>query len=393
MYIRGRLLYDFFMMKQGITAEELIKLGKSHGYPLTHRKLQGWHKEDLLPRPIVTRLGKGKGTASHYPIGTNQQLMSLCRLHYGGGPYRRYDPLRIALWCEGFQIPINCVKASAINLLKPMLQTWQNNKTRGRDKLDIAEAFAKLIMGATFRRGTTTSRISKRFRKEEDLQSFWIVLCCLILNDKNMLFDGDDQETELGELTPNEILERGLDLQAARTVSVAGMPPWLTGELADGLELLSAIEPTMLITSIEKATEAELIQARQDWLELSTLHTIAKVFERIGIDIFRKELIESVTTKAKPAIQVSMIGFLLKLRKIKNYDANLDQFFEALQNNRFVYESYEKLMAYDKSLIPVIGIAVQGGNLNDLSSDLIEKLQIAFSHLGLIPNNSGPNQD
>lgn len=73
-----------------------------------------------------------------------------------------------------------------------------------------------------------------------------------------------------------------------------------------------------------------------------------------------------------------MIGFLLKLRKIKNYDANLDQFFETLRNNRFAYESYEKLMAYDKSLIPVIKIAFQGGNLNDLPSDLIEKLQLAF---------------
>jgi hypothetical protein len=230
-------MYDSCVADQWLSRDELISLCASAGYAVTPRQLERWRKADLLPRPRREHLGKGKGTRSRYPEGTAPQLLALCELHFSGGPGRRLDELRVALWLKGFSIPLAPLKRSLIALVEPLKTDWEAIKGKGSDsdRFDVAEKAARLIANAQIRRGTSLAQVRRHLPDARDIQSCFTYLFQL-LQGEVPLFAGSGLEAEHGERTPGEILELGLGLEAARTVSVAGAPPWLTGPKGEGLD-------------------------------------------------------------------------------------------------------------------------------------------------------------
>ncbi len=99
------------------TASELQDLACQHGYRVSARKLERWHKADVLPRPIQDA-HVSKGTRSYYPPGTDAYLLAVCRLK-AAGKGRPLWRLRFELWWEGFAIPIDRVRESLEELLTP----------------------------------------------------------------------------------------------------------------------------------------------------------------------------------------------------------------------------------------------------------------------------------
>ncbi len=65
-------------------------------------RLARWHREDVIPKPRVRRLGKAHGTETLYPPGTGTQLLAACAIR---DREKRFPDLRWRLWWEGFHVP------------------------------------------------------------------------------------------------------------------------------------------------------------------------------------------------------------------------------------------------------------------------------------------------
>jgi hypothetical protein len=100
------------------TDHELEELARQHGYEVSARQLERWHKADVLPRPVQDARVP-KGTRSFYPPGTDAFLLAACRLR-SEGKGRPLWRLRFELWWEGHAIPLDKVRASLVALLDPV---------------------------------------------------------------------------------------------------------------------------------------------------------------------------------------------------------------------------------------------------------------------------------
>lgn len=86
---------------QGEPSASLIDAAKAAGYSLTENRLARWHRDGLLPRPIVKHLGQGRGTVSLYPCGTTRQLIDLLALRQGRGSLL---DVGFRLWLAGYPV-------------------------------------------------------------------------------------------------------------------------------------------------------------------------------------------------------------------------------------------------------------------------------------------------
>src|SRR5262249_52687454 len=80
---RNGRLYTAAMGRRGWTDAELVELAKQHGWRVSARQLERWHKADVLPRPVQDARAS-KGTTSAYPPGTDASLLAACRLKAAG---------------------------------------------------------------------------------------------------------------------------------------------------------------------------------------------------------------------------------------------------------------------------------------------------------------------
>ncbi len=96
------------METEHLTEEQLIDFAKQHGCEeVNHWKLERWHKEDVIPRPVVEHLGYGRGTRSTYPPQAPAQILAVCRLLKST---RNFDVVRFQLWREGYTISLPLLK-------------------------------------------------------------------------------------------------------------------------------------------------------------------------------------------------------------------------------------------------------------------------------------------
>jgi hypothetical protein len=98
------------MSRSGETREELLALTKDRGYEVSAPQLARWHRAGLLPGPKQRSLGKGRGTQTVYPPGTEQQLLRLCQIHFDGEE-KRLLYVGWRLWWEGYDTSTKPVRA------------------------------------------------------------------------------------------------------------------------------------------------------------------------------------------------------------------------------------------------------------------------------------------
>jgi hypothetical protein len=86
-----------------VSIEELILRAAVSGPSPTVDQVVGWHKADLLTRPIVLPRSKGEGSGkrSVYPVHTIQQLRALLALH---AKNRHFDDIGWGLWRQGYVV-------------------------------------------------------------------------------------------------------------------------------------------------------------------------------------------------------------------------------------------------------------------------------------------------
>ncbi len=151
-----------------LTVDQLLALAAAEGFnppEITARKIERWRKEGLLPPPRRISLGRPLGTRSEYPPGTDQQLLALCRLR------RRFphdlDAVRFGLWYERYPLPIDGVKQSMEQLLRPITQILPLNES---DPLDAAEQLVSQKQSKP-RRSSSGRHYLKQLRNADEVNA------------------------------------------------------------------------------------------------------------------------------------------------------------------------------------------------------------------------------
>src|SRR5215207_5229172 len=103
--------------------EELLSLARSSGFDLSEPQLARWHRAGLLPRPTQRPLGRGHGTQTVYPPGTEGQLLALCGVH---AEVRSLDRVAWHLWWAGYDVSIDCIR----EFLSSVVAEW-DEKAQG----------------------------------------------------------------------------------------------------------------------------------------------------------------------------------------------------------------------------------------------------------------------
>jgi hypothetical protein len=150
-----------------LDARALIRAAEAAGFdlgPLTtaERRLEDWRTRGLLPRP--TRAAQeGRRSIWIYPAGTEKQLLALLRWRKKS---RHLEAIRVALWTEGFPIPLEKARAAILAVLRHAEKSLERKLARFAPEsdpetlLDDPQALARAVDG------WAAEMASKRSRSE-----------------------------------------------------------------------------------------------------------------------------------------------------------------------------------------------------------------------------------
>lgn len=103
------LAYAVFVSGEWETREQLLDAAADAGYPLSPAQLGRLHRAGLIPAPVVTALGRGRGTASRFPRGSAARVVRVAKVH---AKVHRLADLAWRLWWEdGGEIPRPALEA------------------------------------------------------------------------------------------------------------------------------------------------------------------------------------------------------------------------------------------------------------------------------------------
>ena len=96
------------MSNQGIPRADIIRVACNSDFTISDAQLHRWRSRGLIPRPKIRRLGRGRGTASFYPVGTDLQVIALCELL---ATTRNLDLAAMALFFQGYPVSLKLLKS------------------------------------------------------------------------------------------------------------------------------------------------------------------------------------------------------------------------------------------------------------------------------------------
>src|SRR6266545_847905 len=265
----------------GKTREQLLAAATAAGLAVSQAQLSRWHRADLLPRPQVRSLGRGRGTVSLYPPGSGQRLVRVARLHQR---QRRLMSVAWQLWWDdGGPVPV-----PARELLVQVAQRWEQYRTHlaellAREQAGDPDAIGEL--DAIYRQAETgrVGRHLGQVRRNIGREGFSTVARVLAeigvgrFRGYEREASASDEESETGAL-----VERAMGLDRARSDRLADAGPWLDGDPeVDFVRLSQALNAWPLAAGVS-ASEEELHQARAELRAfLAVISTMAPLFERL----------------------------------------------------------------------------------------------------------------
>jgi MerR-like DNA binding protein len=128
-----------------IPAEEVIALARELG--VDARRLEDWRERGVVPRP--RRAGsEGRRPRWLYPPHTSKQLRAAVRWREGT---RDFDAIKVALWAEGFPMPLEAVRDSLLLVVDEFTAALAKEVARftpgGEGALDDPEALEQGLDG------------------------------------------------------------------------------------------------------------------------------------------------------------------------------------------------------------------------------------------------------
>lgn len=246
------------------TREQLLALAGSSGYGITEHQLARWHREGLLPRPKQRPLGKGHGTQTVYPPGTEAQLLALCAIR---AKERSLDRVRWYLWWAGYEVPVERIREFLSDVTAEADEHIRKIVDPGTGSL--SEAAWKML------EATSSGRLSKPLsgsRKRVGKKRFDSFLR-IMLEAVSGRFEGFSYEpTEDPKEDEQRIVEKGLGLERAYTDRIGDEGPWLKNRLEGYLKGIGWLtDAEFLRKKLASLTDEQLLEARDEarsWLAL-----------------------------------------------------------------------------------------------------------------------------
>jgi hypothetical protein len=320
------------MLTEYLTEEQLIDFAEQHGCEgVTHWQLERWHKQDVIPRPMVERLGYGKGTCSTYPVEAGPQVLAVYRLLK---VTRNFDVVRFQLWQEGYSISLSLLKET-IRQLVPQLR-WKIPRQEEK-KYDLVERRVETVLQKI--RGPLFRFLFKRFGKNlEDLRSFIHIQMSLVYGIP-LIFEPSHHQDELSSI---DIFTQGLGLEVWTF-----LPKDLTADFQQFSDkgILSISNMNIVL---ERATEEDLRRAdmRSDLIAL-----LFEVFEIMGI---LPKLLQSLRlSMPTPPFQALSLVFLLHLEE-HGYANNMDELLKVCRVQAPRFRAFQALCLALQQEIPEV---------------------------------------
>lgn len=310
------------METEWLTEQQLLDFAGQHGCRgVNHWKLERWHKEDVITRPVVEHLGYGRGTCSTYPAETAAQILAVCRLLKST---RNFDAVRFQLWREGYPISLPLLKRTIRQLVFPL--RWKVPRQEER-KYDAAEQQMNTLLQKTSSR--FFHFLLKRFGKNLDLLQSFIVNQLYLLYGIPLLFEPSYDQ---GEPSLTDIFAQGFGVD-----QLGFLPKDLTADFQQFSDsgLLSI---TKMNAVLDEATEEDLRRAST---RSEVVALIFEWFELIGFlpSPLRSLLLHDVST---PPFQAMCLAFALHLEK-NGYANNMDQLLEVLRMQMPRFRAFQAL--------------------------------------------------
>ena len=209
------------MNNQRISPADIIRIACNSDFTVSDAQLHRWRSRGLIPRPKVRRLGRGRGTASFYPVGTDLQVIALCELLT---TIRNLDLAAMALFFQGYPV--------SLELLKSILLTTANQWESDTGDLVNDTGFTASGVGVLHkmvwapRMGSTNLTRSRGRLRKEKFETFARILIFVAAGMKPDFLEQTD-----GPVSNPMVLRRGLGIET-------GLRTWMK---VDDNELQSAI--------------------------------------------------------------------------------------------------------------------------------------------------------
>jgi len=100
-----------------IEQKDIVDYAKKEGYKITPRMLRYWQSSGLIPQPEIQFPGRGKGSKSLYPDGTDKQALVICKL-----PLNRRSVVEVgwSMWRSDFSVSPEVAKGVLRNELESL---------------------------------------------------------------------------------------------------------------------------------------------------------------------------------------------------------------------------------------------------------------------------------
>jgi hypothetical protein len=250
-------------MDDGLTSSDLIELAATSGYPVTERQLEEWRAEKYLP-PTRRLKNEGRRPVWVHPPEAPAQLLALLKLRE---ETRNPDLLRVALWYQGYAVPIDAVRASMLRRLQLLVDELE--RTISADENNGVEAdrlmeFAEELAGRRGKRSVGPR--TPRMRRDERVQGLAYLLA---------MFLGDARAGDVGDAIQ---AERVLGLSWGRG-GLGKQYKWIDsapGEEAANLSGVLSL-PGWLV-AVSQASDGELLAARETSMALMTALQVVAMF-------------------------------------------------------------------------------------------------------------------
>jgi len=238
------------------SADQLIQAARLAGFKVTHDQLRRWHLAGAMPRPTQVSLGRPLGTVSMYPAVARRQLVRLCQLHR---QEKRLGHISWALWWEGYSIDTTVARSFLGEVANDL------DKTLSKVRWLLADDDAANVL---FEKSVTT-RIShalvRQVRKRVGSQRFPQVVD-LILRVSIGSFTGYAVYSD-----EQEVFEKGLGIDRARTDRMYLAPPWLQDGEEPLVRLSALLKNASFTSTLDSADDHELEDARGELRRFMTL--------------------------------------------------------------------------------------------------------------------------
>lgn len=263
---------------------QLVARARAHRFSVTATQLARWHRSGLLLRPKQVSLGRGRGTQTMYPMGTGDQLVTLCRIR------KRKRQLRFAgwkLWWEGFSVaPIHSRGrlAETAGVMDRFVGLASSD-----DEVPSAKA-VNAIDRWTKKNLRTKSRLFGRLRNRigrKNMPGLGYTLIEVAIGSFSELAFADAPDTDAQR--NREVLSKAFGIRA-RDRAKRARDESSTGEanpVGEFIEMLARISRRFrkrgFLEALKATPDSELVRARDEfWRLLAVFAGIANVIELTG---------------------------------------------------------------------------------------------------------------